>query len=175
MQSKFAFVLVALVLAATASAAGHDDRMVLGDVQLGWLQTLRPPVVTCVGGEPTGNPYDRCTAGTTRILGKDELQLWSASSETIKGQANGSITFVVNCSLSPSYRGPCWGTFKWEVPHYGVWEGYWTSPVMDLMTFESRMSLVGVGTSGKIEGKHLTFDGGSAAGEWYITGTVVIR
>jgi hypothetical protein len=33
------------------------------------------------------------------------------------------IRFVINCNMHASYREPCWGTFEWDVPGTGVWEG----------------------------------------------------
>jgi hypothetical protein len=88
---------------------------------------------------------------------------------------NGPITFVVNCSFDPNLRGSCWGTLEWSVPGAGVWEGVWAAPLMDLMTYESELNMVGLGIGGAIEGKILKLDGESAPGDWYITSTVRIR
>ena len=40
------------------------------------------------------------------------------------------------------------GAFEWNIPSVGVWEGTWTAPVVDLMTYESELSMVGHGVGG---------------------------
>jgi hypothetical protein len=106
--------------------------------------------------------------------GRNEVQTWVVVPPA-PDELNGPITFVVNCNFNASVRGPCWGTFEWTLASGAKWQGSWTSPVMDLLTYESRMSMVGVGEGGAIDGRHLRFDGGSAPGEEYISGTIRIH
>lgn len=177
---SLAVLAVAVALVAAGSTAGQNPKFVLGQVQLEYAGTVTPPETRCIGGEPTELPfpYLPCTDGTRRILGRSEVQTWWPvnPSPSVAGLlTEGEITFVVNCNFNSGYRGPCWGTFVWEVPGVGTWEGQWTAPVMDLFTYESRLSMVGFGQGGAIDGKQLKFDGGSAAGEYYITGSVRIH
>jgi hypothetical protein len=175
-------LLVALVglAIAVATPAAKGSRFVYGDnIQLGWVSTDVAPERTCVGGEPTGSPWPPyCTEETNRIIGKHEVQTWMPVLEGVpdelKPMLEGPITFEVNCTLNRAYRGPCSGTFVWEVAE-GTWEGSWVSPVMDLITYESTMRLVGHGRGGSIDGMQLKFDGGSAPYDWYITGTVRVH
>ena len=82
----------------------------------------------------------------------------------------GQITFIVNCNFGPAYKGPCWGTFQWDTPDpNAIWVGTWTSPLMDLASYESVISMVGHGVGGAIDGKQLKVDGFSDPGDWYIT------
>jgi hypothetical protein len=168
--------VVGLAAAALSSgvAADQKHRTVQGKAQLGYFDLVSPPETTCVGGQLT---QGTCSASTKWILGRLEVQTWEPVylSHSVKKLLNGDITFVVNCDFNAEYRGPCWGTFEWDVPGVGKWQGYWKAPVMDLLTYESRLSMVGVGQGGMIEGKQLKFDGGSAAGEYYITGSVGIH
>jgi hypothetical protein len=177
MLRKTSLVIVAVALGAAASAVGDGPGFVVGQAQLGYVGTVAPPEVKCAGGEPTGLPFPHCTEGTQRILGRSEVQTWEPAFLTpnLQPLLGGPITFVVNCNFNAAYRGPCWGTFTWDIPDVGTWEGQWTAPVMDLMTYESRLSMVGFGRDGAIDGKQLRFDGGSAPGDWYITGTVRIH
>ena len=58
------------------------------------------------------------------------------------------------------------GTFEWQVPAAGgAWKGSWTSPVMDLLTYQSVIAMVGHGTGG-LDGKQLKVDGFSNPGDW---------
>lgn len=95
-------------------------------------------------------------------------------SDPVASLLNGPLNFVVNCNFNADYRGPCWGTFRWEAAG-GRWEGHWTAPVMDLMTYESRLSMVGFGEGGALDGKQLKVDGFSNPGDWYITITARIH
>jgi len=179
-RSAVVCLVITLVCAAPAPAQQdkNNDKFLTGDVWLGWVETLRPPDIMCAGGAPTGDVYPPyCTPETKRIVGRNELQVWMAyyPDPSVAAFVGGEIQFVVNCTMNSAYRGPCWGTFRWELPGGARWEGSWTSPVMDLVTFESRMAMVGFGTGGAIDGKHLMFDGGSNPGDWFITGKVRIR
>jgi hypothetical protein len=180
MIHKVALVIVAVVLASTVATAGQAPRVIIGRAQLGWVGTTSGPEVKCVGGQPadpTQYPYLPCSAGTTRAISRSEVQAWTAASasRSVAKLLAGPLTFVVNCDMNAQYRGPCWGTFEWEIPGIGTWAGFWTAPVMDLMTYESKMSMVGVGTGGEIDGKHLMLGGGSASGEYYVAMSVVVR
>lgn len=46
---------------------------------------------------------------------------------------------------------------------------------MDLLTYESRMSMVGHGSGGETAGTQMKFDGGSAPYEWFVSGNVRIH
>jgi len=177
MRKNLAVGVVALALVSAAPVAGQNRKSVVGDAQLGFMETLQTPEVTCAGGEPTGLSFPVCSEGTQRILGRNEVQLWvpATLSDPIRDLLTGTITFVVNCTFNPEYRGPCWGTFEWEVPGVGLWTGSWVAPVMDLVTYESKLSMVGFGAGGQIDGMQLKFDGGSAPGDWYISGQVRIH
>jgi hypothetical protein len=170
-------IVGALILASAIPAAGQN-RKITGEAALGYLEVLQPPTIRCAGGEPTGLAYPPyCSPGTSRVLGRDEVQRWIpvSTSASLGDLLNGPITFVINCNFNPEYRGPCWGTFTWEVTGVGTWTGSWTSPVMDLYTYETRFSMVGFGAGGSIDGRQIRFDGGSAPGDWYITGTIRIN
>lgn len=163
-----------------ASATAQDPRAVNGTVLLGFTQTLLAPTTTCLGGEPADQsvpPYLPCSPGTSLAMGRSEVQVWTPASPSASVEAlvDGPITFVVNCDMNGQYRGPCWGTFEWIVPGVGTWAGYWTAPIMDLVTYESRISLVGLGTGGDIDGKRIELTGASAPGDWYIASTVRIK
>ena len=115
--------------------------------------------------------------GDAHILGRGEVQSWwpFVLAPQVEPLLTGPITFVVNCNFNAQYRGPCWGTFTSDVPGVGRWEGSWTAPVMDLLTYESRMSMVGHGSGGEIAGTQMKFDGGSAPYEWFVSGNVRIH
>lgn len=180
MLKRVALVIVNLALVAPVAASGHGPRAANGTVMLGFLQTVSAPEAKCVDGQPadqTQPPYLPCSPGTTRVIGRSEVQVWmpASLSRTVAAFLNGPITFVVNCDMNGQYRGPCWGTFEWSVPGAGTWVGFWTAPIMDLLTYESRLSMVGIGSGGRIDGKQIEVTGVSAPGDWYIASSVRIR
>lgn len=182
MLKKMALAVLVIVACPVALGAGHNPKFIVGDGLLGYVEQVMPPqVLRCLGGEPTGlsSPYLPCTEGTHRIIGRDELQIWGPApdslSESVAELLNGPLEFTVNCNFNAQYRGPCWGTFSWDVPGVGTWEGQWVTPVMDLMTYESELSLVGFGVGGEIDGKQLKVDGYSNPGDWYMTFTARIK
>lgn len=170
MNHRFAVVCCVLVLACGMAWAGHSPKFVVGSGLLEYLETTVPPEVRCTHGEPTGS-FPPCTAGSTRYFSRSEEQIWSAidMSPSIESMLDGPITFVINCNFDANYRGPCWGTFSWEETGGGIWVGQWAAPLMDLITYESKISMTGFGTGGTIDGKHLKVDGFSNAGDYYIT------
>ncbi len=176
MHRKIELALVALVAAPALLVAGENPRFTFGDGQIGFVATVTPGEVRCIGGEPTGG-MPQCTEGTQRIFGRSEQQTWwpVSLSPSVAEALTGPITFTVNCNFNAQYRGPCWGTFVWEPEVGGTWEGQWTSPVMDLLTYESEISMVGFGQGGEIDGKQLKVDGYSNPGDWYITVNVRIK
>ncbi len=149
-----------------------------GSGQLGWVATTVAPQIRCLGGQVTGDVVPYCSADTQRIFGFSEQQIWWPETLTATARVapllTGPITFAVNCSFDPQYRGPCWGTFAWEVAG-GTWKGHWTMPVMDLMTYESELHMVGVGEGGEIDGLQLKLDGSSNPGDWYVAFDVRLR
>jgi len=177
MLKRLTLLVTVLVAAAGLQVAGQHSNFSVGEVQLGYLETVVPPLIRCVGGELTGLAFPHCSEGTQRIFGRSEVQSWVPvdPSAAVAPLLSGPITFVVNCNMNADYRGPCWGTFEWSVPGMGTWEGTWTAPVMDLMTYESQISMVGHGIGGEIEGKQIKLDGGSDPGDWYIAATVRIK
>ena len=182
MSKRVAVGVVVLALAwavpAVAQEGKNNDKFITGDVLLGFAGTLLPPDVKCAGGQPSGLTFPHCTTGTNRILTRNEVQLWKTDSPSPSVAAfvsSDQIQFVVNCTLNRAYRGVCWGTFQWDVVGGGRWEGTWTSPVMDLMTYESKMTMVGFGTGGAIDGKQIKFEGGSEPYDWYIGGKIRIQ
>jgi hypothetical protein len=159
-------LLVAVIVASSGLLmAGENPKFVTGEVLLGYVETTVPPQMRFMG--------------TQRISGRSEVQSWLPYSEEenvpVSPLIAGPITFVVNCNFDSNLRGPCWGTFEWHVPGVGTWEGTWTAPVMDLMTYESEISMVGHGMGGEIDGKQLKLDGGSAPGDFYIKATWRIK
>jgi hypothetical protein len=165
MLRKVSLLAVVLAILWAAPATGRQAKQkVTGTALLAYVGVVTPPEV-------------RFTA--TRIATRSEVQTWGlglGTDSSLVPWLDGEITFVVNCNFNAAYRGPCWGTFEWDVPGAdGVWIGTWTSPVMDLVTYESTFSMVGQGLGGTIDGKQLKFDGGSGAGEMYITGSVRIH
>jgi hypothetical protein len=176
MLRKLAFVILALVAVSCLLVAGQNPKFTFGTIQIGYYAPSVDPQIRCEGTKVTITSLP-CPPGTKHILGRDEEQIWVPDSTNypVPDVLNGPITFVINCNFNPDLRGPCWGTFVWNVPGIGAWEGTWTAPVMDLMTYESEFSMVGHGVGGDIDGKQLKFDGGSAPWDWYITGTVRIK
>jgi hypothetical protein len=146
---KMALVLTAVALVLAVPATGGD--FIVGDAQIGWISTLQPPDYNCEGGEPTGLPMPPCSEDTRHITTRNEVQLWAPAtmSPSVQPWIDGTITFRIQCSFDPAYRGPCSGTFDWEVPGMGTWSGTWTAPVMDLVTYESQFSMVGLGSGGE--------------------------
>jgi hypothetical protein len=175
MRSRLAFVIVALAVPGSLWAQGNK-KAITGTGLLGYVTTTMAPEIHCAGGQSAGPEFPYCSPDTKRILGRDEEQTWGPLDFTSPAAEllDGPITFEVNCNFSPVFRGPCWGKFTWEAGG-GVWEGQWVSPVMDLMTYESEISMVGFGIGGAIDGKQLKVDGGSAPYEWYITVDVRIK
>ncbi len=171
MRKSVALVVVMLAFGALALWAGDNPKFVRGSGEIGWIETTVPPQTRCAGGEQIAEfPY--CTEGTTRILARGEEQVWGPAtlSASVAELLNGPLTFEINCNFDgATLRGPCWGTFVWEVPGVGTWEGHWSAPVMDLMTYESELSMVGYGAGEGIDGMHLKVDGYSNPGDWYIT------
>ena len=174
MLRRLALLAVILALVAPVAASDHDSRLVGGKLLLGYVAEVNPPDTTCVGGVPA---YGYCSEGTTQVISRFEVQTWmpASPSKAVARLLNGPITFVVNCDMNGAYRGPCWGTFEWNVPGVGTWTGFWTMPVMDLITYESRLSMEGIGSGGEINGKHLELNGASAPGDWYVASTVRIQ
>jgi hypothetical protein len=168
MKRKLASAVLVFAAAPGLLLAGQFHSL-SGNGLLGWVATTTPPYVMCVGGTQTSETLPYCSAETQRILGFSEQQLWWPESLAGSGSdlLTGPITFEVNCSFDPAYRGPCWGTFSWEVPG-GTWKGHWTAPTMDLATFESEIHMEGVGEGGDIDGVHLKLDGTSNPGDWYV-------
>ncbi len=152
MPKKALLVLAALALVLALPAAAQNPAL-NGEAQLGWVATVVPPEITCAGGVPTGLPFPQCSEGTRHILGRGEVQSW--------------WPFVLGAEVAPLLTGP--------ITFVGRWEGSWTAPVMDLLTYESRLSMVGHGAGGEIAGKQMKFDGGSAPYEWFVSGNVRIH
>jgi hypothetical protein len=178
MLRKLAFVILALVAVSCLLVAGQNPKFTFATIQItGDPTPLVAAQVRCEGTKVTTTSLP-CPPGTKHILGRDEQQLWfpyPSEEYPVPDVLNGEITFVINCNFNADYRGPCWGTFEWDVSGIGAWEGTWTAPVMDLMTYESEFSMVGHGVGGEIDGEQLKFDGGSAPGDYFITGTVRIK
>jgi hypothetical protein len=173
-------VVLLLALAAAPASAQAKEMTFLEGFQIGWVYTDAPPVVKCIGGElvvPAPPYYVPCSEGTQHVIARNEVQTWTpAPGQDVPPVLDGAITFQVNCNMNGNYRGPCFGAFEWTVPGVGgKWVGTWTSPVMDLLTYESVFSMVGHGVGGEIDGKQLKFDGGSAPLDWYVTGTIRIK
>ena len=171
MRRNAILVIVGIALVAATPWAGENPKFVRGSGEIGWIETTVLPQIRCAGGDQLAEfPY--CTEGTRRILARAEEQVWwpFTLSDSVAEFLNGPITFEVNCNLDgATLRGPCWGSFVWDVPGVGTWEGHWTAPVMDLMTYESELSMVGYGAGEGIDGMHLKVDGYSNPGDWFIT------
>ena len=180
MRKTITWAFVAFIVIPCAAVSGKNPKFSFGGGLLGYAETTGAGEVRCVGGEPTVGVLP-CSEGTIRIFGRGEEQIWytvydSVFPDPVAAMLDGPITFVVNCNFNAEYRGPCWGTFTWEVPGAGgTWEGQWTAPVMDLMTYESEISMVGFGDGGSLDGMQLKLDGYSNPKDWYITFTVRIK
>lgn len=174
-RNNVVLVIVVLVWGAGSVWAGDNPKFVLGNAEIGWIGTLVAPEIRCAGGEPTG-AYTYCTEETNQILTRGEVQVWEPAtlSHSVTEFLDGQLTFEVNCNFNASLRGPCWGTFVWAIPDMGTWEGHWSAPVMDLLTYESEISMVGYGFGEGLNGRHLKVDGYSNPYDWYITLTVRI-
>lgn len=117
--------------------------------------------ITCIGGQPTGNPFIVCTPETTRILIRGSIRnffyvdLAGAAAPLFAGTAR----YVFNCNWDKNYSGPCWGTFEWPVPdtNNGKWEGSFTGNI-DLLNIVVTGSIVGHGVGGELEGLHMKYD-----------------
>lgn len=169
MYRKVLFVVLGLMLTASLWAGGRHE-VTVGGGQIGWLGTTVQPQIQCPGGEPSGDST-YCSPETRHILTRDAVQTWVpvSLSETVADLLDGTITFTVNCNFDPNLRGPCWGTFTWDVPDICSWEGHWVSPVMDLMTYESEIRMEGFGDCGDLGALHLKVEGFSNPYDWYIT------
>jgi hypothetical protein len=175
MKGTLALAVVVLAVPGTLRAQGNLKALT-GSGLLGYFLTTVPVEAHCAGGQVVSPDFPYCSPGTKHILGRNEEQIWMPVDFTapVATLLDGPITFEVNCNFNTAFRGPCWGTFTWESGG-GIWEGQWVSSVMDLMTYESVISMVGFGTGGAIDGKQLKVDGGSAPGDWYITVDVRIK
>ncbi len=164
-MKRIGLVALVLVLAAASPAAAQEEKFTLEQFQIGFLATLVPPDVKTNGGGEIAH-----------VVVRHEVQVWAPAPEPVAPpMLNGSILFSVNCNFNAAYRGPCWGTFEWTILGVGSWVGTWTAPVMDLVTYESKVSMVGHGVGGEIDGKQLKFDAASAPYDWYVTGTIRIH
>ncbi len=169
MHRNVLFMVLGLLLTGSLWAGG-PHQVIVGGGEIGFLETTVQPEIRCAGGEPIWVfPY--CSPGTHRVIARDEVQIWAPASlaDPVAGLLDGPITFTVNCNFSPDLRGPCWGTFTWEVPDTCTWEGHWVSPIMDLMTYESEIRMEGFGDCGALGNLHLKVEGFSNPGDWYIT------
>ena len=171
MHRKVLFVVLGLALTGSLWAGG-PHKAIIGGGLLGYIEPVVAPQITCAGGEPTAE-YPYCSAETRHILARDEVQIWEPAPGSLSGTVadllDGTVTFTVNCNFNPDLRGPCWGTFTWDVPDVCTWEGHWVSPVMDLVTYESEIRMEGFGDCGDLGALHLKVDGYSNPGDWYIT------
>ena len=175
MLRKITLAVLVAFLSCPVMIGANDNSNSVVDGLLGYIAPVTPPqVLRCIGGEPIGE--EQCSPETHRIISRDEVQTWGPVALAGEGAdlLDGLITFTVNCNFNAEYRGPCWGTFAWDAAG-GTWEGQWVTPVMDLVTYESKISMVGIGEGGDIEGKHLKLDGYSNPGDWYITFTARVK
>jgi hypothetical protein len=171
MLKRIGFAAVALAVASTGRAADNPNfALAAGQIMPVGMQEGE---LTCVGGEPTGLPFPAlpCTEGTHHIFIRGEQQNWAVVPGSLSGEAaslvDGAVTFILNGNLSADYIGQFWGTFEWTVAGVGTWQGSWTG-WMNFITWETRMTGVGFGSGGAIEGKQLKFDATAAPGDWYI-------
>jgi hypothetical protein len=120
-----------------------------------------PGGVTCIGGEPTGNPFFPCSPGTKRIHTRGRVSSGNTYANLIGNAADmfdGTNVAVMNCNLDGSYVGHCWGSFEWTIPGKGgVWEGNWSGH-FDLVNFVASFSGNAVGAGGELDGLRMKLE-----------------
>ena len=165
-MKRIGLVALVLVLAAASPAAAQEEKFTLEQFQIGYLATLVPPDVKTNGGGEIAH-----------VVVRNEVQVWGPAPEPVAPPDAERIDPLLpsTATSTRAYRGPCWGTFEWTIVGVGSWVGTWTAPVMDLVTYESKVSMVGHGVGGEIDGKQLKFDAASAPCDWYVTGTIRIH
>ena len=173
MLKRTAFVLFVLALAFALPAAGQDEKYPISG-QIGLVGYIQSPQMRVNGPGPEPK----------HIVARSSVQLWAPADffpqdflydtpEPLAGPDHellyGTVIFYVNCNFDPEQKGPCWGTFRWELSGTSWWEGSWASPLMDMSTYESLITMVGHGVGGPIDGMQLKVDGYSAPGDYFIT------
>jgi len=127
-----------------------------------------PGEARCVGGEPTGT-FPPCSPGTIRVLihGRTSEFVYADLAGAAAGMFDGPNTVGGDCNLDGSYKGHCWGTFRWDVASSGVWVGNWSGQ-FDLGANQGFYTAIGHGVEGDLEGRHFTlsavYTGGAAPG-----------
>jgi len=129
---------------------------------------IDPGEARCVGGEPTGT-FPPCSPGTIRVLihGRTSEFIYANLLGVAAAMFDGPNTVVGDCNLDGSYKGHCWGTFRWEIASAGAWVGNWSGQ-FDLAANQGFYTAIGHGVEGDLEGRHFTlsavYTGGTAPG-----------
>jgi len=156
--------LVVLLLVAAALLAGADgpaaESKLLVATGKETLQPVKPAIVICEGGQPTGLPAPMCSPGTKKILLRNAIA--EATYQDVTGTAaallGAKATIITQCNYDDKYYGFCWGTWEWAAPTQGgKWEGSFSS-MLDLVAGVGTVSGELCGYGGKLEGLRLKFE-----------------
>jgi hypothetical protein len=145
--------------AVTTTAAGtevFDPLNLLQNPNGGVGAILNMGELTCPATLPTGNPLQPCPAGSRINMRGSTLRSRVASEDPLLA---GWFTVTGNADLDTNATGVAWGKFRLELDAGGVFEGSWTGKrsQMEGVGWVSRISGVGIGTAGCVEGRHLQF------------------
>jgi hypothetical protein len=112
--------------------------------------------LTCPGTTPTGNPMQPCPAGSRINMRDAALKSRLASQDA---RLAGWFNITGNSDLDSNATGVAWGTFQLELEAGGAWEGTWIGnrTQMEGLAWVTRISGVGRGTGGSVDGKQLLF------------------
>jgi hypothetical protein len=139
------------------------------------VNVISPGTIICVHGQFTGDLFNPCTEGTTRVHIKDqivEMGSYSVVPDSAGDLFEGLNRMTVDCNLDASLNGKCWGKFEWPVSVGGTWEGVIRTE-QSFSSWEWKIDLVGTGDGGDIEGMQLEYF--SYAPAWEFVGEFVAR
>ena len=159
-----AVVGVAVLLLITTPGGAQESVTANGKEVLAGV--LNPGEVTCVGGEPTGNPKPPlCSPGTRAIRIRGRVS--TTRYEDLAGEAawmfDGGNTITGDCDLDGHMTGHCRGSFHWVINGAGVWEGTWEGSV-DFEAGRGTISAEGHGSGERLEGYSFTYEATAPTG-----------
>jgi hypothetical protein len=131
--------------------------------------------ITCVGGQPTSLPFPWCSPETKKIRVREAIRFFDY--QELAGPAAplfaGTPRYVFNCNWDQNYKGPCWGTFEWQIDTKGgKWEGNFAAEI-DLLKGFVKGTVVGHGNGGDLDGLKMKYDILYPGGVPY--GTAILR
>ncbi len=169
MKPTLLFVIASLALLVPVSVAAQSVTTPLAGTEvfdpLNLLQNpnggvgtmLDPGELTCPGTLPTANPMQPCPVGSRISARGTTLKSRVASQDALLA---GWFTITGNANFDSNATGVAWGKFRLELDACGgVFEGSWTGQrsQMEGVGWVSRISGVGLGTGGCVDGHHLKF------------------